>query len=215
MEVEIRIERKRGCGWRKGGGLYLVAPQPNASCCRLPMPLDVCPTCGHGIKPARGFTWMDLEPFKTHCTDTSTWSKLTDFRCPLAPASDVDRVGLIWVGEKYYKLPVDFALEAINQGISRRITTIPHGFKLGETWIMLAHRKAITRWVDNPDEPEQEPQLEQSPGAFMIFKPTAIEYVVKGDESEEKLERLVKRGITLVKVEKAEQQEMFQTQAVH
>ena len=34
-----------------------------------------------------------------------------------------------------------------------------------------------------------------------VFVPTAIEYVVLGDESDEEIERLLARGITPVKVE--------------
>ncbi|UCC32345.1 MAG: hypothetical protein JSU86_08685, partial [Phycisphaerales bacterium] len=36
---------------------------------------------------------------------------------------------------------------------------------------------------------------------FHAFKPTAIEYVVKPDDPQDKLERMVERGITLVRVQ--------------
>jgi hypothetical protein len=57
--VKLSHEKPRGCGRRKPGGLYLVAPGDGAPCCKLPIKLDVCPTCHAGIKPARGWTWVD------------------------------------------------------------------------------------------------------------------------------------------------------------
>lgn len=107
--------------------------------------------------------------------------------CPLADAA-IERAGLLWIGEQFYKTPEDWAKEANDMGISRRIQSVPRGFKLGETWVAVAHIKAI---------PGDKPK----PGIFRLFKPTVIEYVVTGKETEEALENLVKRGITPIKVE--------------
>lgn len=85
--------------------------------------------------------------------------------------------------------------EATIQGVSKRIAAVPKDFQLGVDWVLLAHRKAVPAM--DPDG-----QAIQLPGIFQAFKPTAIEYVVKGDESQEELERLAKRGITLVDVER-------------
>jgi hypothetical protein len=74
-------------------------------------------------------------------------------------------------------------------GISRRISAIPRKFKLGETWVALAHRKVIEVTLADPKA-----------AIFHVFKPHAIEYVVKEDDNEEKLKRLADRGITLVRV---------------
>lgn len=41
-----------------------------------------------------------------------------------------------------------------------------------------------------------------TPGIFQMFQPQAIEYVVKGDETDDELEKLAKRGFTLVKIER-------------
>lgn len=54
----MATEKKRGCGYRKIGGLYLVTDGGGSPCDRLPFELDVCPTCGGGIKPARGWSWF-------------------------------------------------------------------------------------------------------------------------------------------------------------
>src|SRR5207302_7622776 len=56
---DVAVEAKRGCGYRKIGGLYFVGGGRGVACDRLPIPLDICPTCGHGIKQTRGFTWVD------------------------------------------------------------------------------------------------------------------------------------------------------------
>ena len=55
-------ESKRGCGYRKPGGFYLVNDAPGQPCGRLPIPLTCCPCCGTGIKYARGITWIDPAP---------------------------------------------------------------------------------------------------------------------------------------------------------
>lgn len=101
-------------------------------------------------------------------------------------------MGLIWVGESFYKTPSAFLKEWQTAGISRRLGRIPKEFKVGETAILLAHRKAIS--VVSPDGAHYQP------GAFAIFTPQRIEYIVTGKETEAQLERLVARGFTLVKV---------------
>jgi len=106
-----------------------------------------------------------------------------------------DRAGLLWVGEKFYTTN-KFLTEAATRGISRRIATVPHGFKVGETWIYFAHKKAIPGQNGNPD----------SAGIFAAFQPIRIEYVVKGNESDDELRKLGKRGFTLVDVKKDETQ---------
>ena len=209
LKIEIRHDKKRGCGWRKPGGLYLVSGGLMAPCGKLPIPLKVCPTCGHGIKPSRGWTWLDGNPLvkglnckyegEAHC-----------LACPMS--GEPGKVGLLWVGEKFYKIPDDFTREAAIQGISRRISSIPNEFKLGETWIWFAHRKAIEKGCSECKgigrtkdakckNCNGEGKLFTS-AIFQAFKPTAIEYVVKGNESEEELERLIKRGITPIKIER-------------
>jgi len=194
MNIETRHERRRGCGYRKPGGLYLVSGVLGRECGKLPIPLKVCPVCGHGIKPSRGWTWVgsnEISKMK-ECTsqDCGNWCILKN---------GIGRVGLIWIGERYYKTPDIFTRETATMGVSRRIFRVPHGFRLGETWVLLGHRKAIIS--------AGESGLEHSPGIFQAFKPTAIEYVVKGDESEEEIDKLLKRNITPLKVEKAEVQE--------
>lgn len=190
--MRVSYEEKRGCGWRKGGGIYLVAEGDPHPCCKLPIELTVCPTCHHGIHPARGWTWIEIDPFlKSFCTQDER-------RCFLN-REKVGKVGLIWVGEKYYKTTVDYVREAVDMGISRRITAVPKGFKIGETIVCLAHRKAVFKGFQGDSQDAKDESL-FAPGIFYCFMPTALEYVVKGDETEEELEAIKKRGLEPVKV---------------
>lgn len=77
--IETRYDRERDCGWRQPGGLYLVSNGVMARCGRLYLPLTVCHTCGCGIKPTRGWTWVkvptfvvDAEPMS--CDKATLWA---------------------------------------------------------------------------------------------------------------------------------------------
>jgi hypothetical protein len=109
-------------------------------------------------------------------------------------------MGLIWIGEKFYKTTQEWMEEGRTMGVSRRIKGIPNGFKVGETWVAVAHIEGI------PGGETWEGKKEKGkPAIFQVFKPSAIEYVVKGDETEEELTKLEGRGISLVKVVKIEE----------
>jgi hypothetical protein len=194
MTIRTSVESARGCGYRKEGGYYLVAPALSEPCPRLPLALNRCPHCGQGIGPARGFTWVTpstLFPAQVHGTYPH------NAICPIGWTSDLgfrhrtgDRAGLIWVGGLYYPTPESFMEEAARMGVSRRIRRPPRGFKVGEHWIYLGHAKAIPA---NEDD-------EASPGVITLFRPTAIEYIVKGTETPEEIEALEERGISPIKV---------------
>lgn len=183
--IQTRIDSKRGCGWRKAGGTYLMGGRETVACGRLPIPLDRCPTCDHGVKPSRGWTWVNGDAL------------LAPTKCPHAPCrmcllgrEELGRCGLLWVGEQHYATPQDFMDEAQRLGVSRKIPAVPNDFKLGETIVLMAHRKAIPNPITGVFRP----------GIFTVFRPTAIEYVTKGDETEEFLERLEARDITPVRI---------------
>jgi hypothetical protein len=190
FNIQTLFEGKRGCGYRKPGGLYLRTDGHGRYCGALPIELTVCPTCSQGIKPARGWTWLNLAALVAvrGCSKPDGCGD-----CPIADAKIQD-VGLIWIGEKFYPSPQDFNRESHAMGLSRRITAIPRNFKLGETWVALAHRKVI------PFTPADGGAQEWKAAIFHVFMPSRIEYVVKPDDDDEKLEALEKRGITLVKV---------------
>lgn len=187
-EIQFVLEGVRGCGWRKKGALYLVGPPLAASCCRLPMAIRGCPTCGGGIKFSRGWTWINLYELLLSDSSGPICEKpdLADNQnCPIGQGQVSEKVGLIWVGEAFYPTITSFIEEAVRVGISRRIHTVPRDFVLGETWVALAHKKGY---------------FNSEPGIFSLFIPSRIEYIMKGDESEEEIERLINRGITPIKV---------------
>jgi len=206
MNIRTSVEGKRGCGYRKEGGLYLVSDGEGRYCGALPIPLDVCPTCHHGIKPSRGWTWVDLQALRNNkpCVQTRGPNY-----CDGCAFFSIKRAGLIWVGEKYYKSPREFTVEASRMGISRRITAVPKGFEIGKDWVALAHRNAIQADpIPVEDKKGQVSfELQFKPGIFHLFVPRALEYVVKPNDKKEKLAAMEKRGISLVKVVRKEEKE--------
>jgi len=190
--IITRMESKRGCGFRKKGGKYFVSDGIGRPCGKLPIPLTVCPCCNQGIKQSRGFTWITgklldgnkckISPYNTdgHCS-----------RCPLF--NEIDKLGLMWVGQKFYPRTVDFTREAMAMGISKRFSQLPKDFVLGETWIALGHPEAVVNALDGGE-------MEILPGIFHMFKPNRIEYVITGKETEDELDQLEDRGFTLVEV---------------
>lgn len=190
MDIRTIVnEAKRGCGFRKAGGMYLITGGRPVLCGKLPVPLCVCPTCNQGIKPSRGWTWINLKVLLAgkECANENCTTFCRMYYPP-------EKVGLLWIGQKFYKTPEDFMAEGNLQGISRRITGIPKGFTVGEDCVCVAHREAIAN-------PHPATDKEWLPGIFAMFRPDRIEYVVKGTETEEELEKLVKRGLSLVKLE--------------
>ena len=226
MGIRTSVEGRRGCGYRKPGGLYLMGGKLGAPCGKLPLECKRCPTCDHGLKPTRGWTWIDpREWFKDgNCQGLlplpdGMAERLTAEPCVGCPLyHPPERAGLIWIGEQHYATPRHFAGEAARVGVSRRLPTlsIPKGLKIGETLVLLAHQKGIK--VECPDckglgqiTVDFVPLKCENCGTtghvhasaiFAAFTPTALEYVVKGDESDEELKALEDRGIDLVKVER-------------
>jgi hypothetical protein len=195
--ITTRIESARGCGYKRKG-LYLVSSKVWFSCGKLPIELNTCPCCNQGIKFTRGFTWIGkaliadapcskLSKLISECTKCSPWYN-----------DDVKRLGLLWVGEKFYPRPADFIKEVNAAGISKRIHQIPKDLVLGETWVMLAHNKAIPVYYDEEGKALAEPTYKR--GIFAAFIPECVEYVVGGDETDEELEALEKKGYKLIDV---------------
>lgn len=194
--AKVHYEGERGCGHRKPGGMYLYGTDEGASCGRIPVPLDTCPCCGFGIKPTRGFQWVD--------GDKMLWSA-RDTKCHAPAKTCVDcvidqmirgrytfgKVGLIWVGSKFYPTTRAFEREAEEMGLSRRINSIPKDFKIGETFVFLAHRQAIQVLHPGSDSTRE-------PGIFRIWKPEEIQYVIKPDDTQEKIDKLEAKGVTPV-----------------
>jgi hypothetical protein len=184
----MATEPRRRCGYRKVGGLYLVSGRLGGPCCKLPIPLKVCPTCGGGIKQTRGWTWIDPKRWlQGECTDKERMCAAAD------PTALGERVGLLWIGERFYPTVEHFQAEAAWLGISRRITAIPRGFEVGKHWVFFAHPKAVLA-------PTDDDLMALGPGIFRIFLPERIEKIVTETEAQdtEAMDALRERGITPV-----------------
>lgn len=209
--IELRVERERGCGYRKPGGVYLCDDGPLGFCGKLPLELRACPTCSQGIKPARGWTWVEPIPLFEHETCYSDLPSTCE-RCILGgQLHTLERAGLIWIGEQYYKTPEEFSQEVAQMGFSRKLPCIPRDFKVGETWVLVAHRKALHRTCDEcgglfypvcQTKACEKGQI-YTPAIFGVYRPTRIEKVVSGDETDEEIDRWVKQGIIPVKIQRS------------
>lgn len=207
-------EKKRGCGYRVEGALYLVGFGIPVECDRLPYELSICSVCGAGVKFSRGFTWLDWFGFAGKhegCRDK--------FICPLCDPREGDRFGLLWVGKKFYT-PESFIKEAITIGVSKRIAQIPKDLKLGKTRILIAHPEAVTNicpisktpvnkkdchLCDLPDACTEENKFKK-PGIIYSFVAQRVEQIVSKEQSEddEYIKKLEKRRITPIVLEKEE-----------
>lgn len=190
----MAIEPRRGCGYRKVGGLYLCSDNAGGPCCRLPLLLTVCPTCNAGIKQTRTFQWIDPRPW--FADGACTASKGQELHCPVARGGLGERVGLMWVGEQFYKTPAHFQREAMDLGISRRIAGVPRGLELGVTWVLLCHPKVCSA-LD-----VETGKLVWTPGIFRIMRPTRIDKIVLASEAADAaaMAKLTEAGITPVVV---------------
>jgi len=201
---EYRGERKRGCGYRVVGGLYLIGGVLSRPCDRLPYELGICPTCGAGVHFSRGFQWLDWRKFAgEHKQQSSLLAKILRTQnciCPdhcalCHPGEDAGKYGLFWVGKKHYPTPDDFIREAGKIGVSKRIAHVPKELVLGKTWVLLAHPEAVPVLGEKKGKP----------GIFQAFIPQRIEKIITRDQAtEEELKKLDKQGITPVIVDEAQ-----------
>jgi hypothetical protein len=218
MGVTVSKEGPRGCGYRKVGGIYLVCDGPGHPCELLPLELHSCPTCGQGIKPARGWTWINpLEMFKYYrCPKCDPDGLLfSDEKRIMCRFVTVQRAGLVWVGEQFYPTPAYFNREANGMGISRRVQQVPRDFVLGETWVLLAHRKVDFAEKDAKRHAEiakrrahlfeivPDDEFETvRPGVFTAFVPSRIEKIVDDSATETDIRQIEESGMVPVKVER-------------
>ena len=213
----MAAEPARGCGYRKIGGLYLVGGGVGIPCDRLPLLLDVCPTCGAGFHRARGWTWVGVDKLvqgpheiKLPYIVAGDWPS-PNISCPetercifCGHPEQMGRAGLLWIGEQFYATPEEFLAEGRALGFSRRIKAVPRGFKLGETYVLLAHSKAIrTEEYDAEALAESEvgcPFITRwKPGVFYVWLPSRLELIFKeSDRGSEKVADAEKRGITAI-----------------
>lgn len=234
--IDTVEDQERGCGWRQKGGLYLMSAGLMSPCGRLPILIpEKCPTCSGGLKFVRtGWTW--ISPLKLWGRAECHRRGRAEFhRRNVKPVSDCvacvaglaipERAGLLWIGGKHYT-PEAWTAEAVSQGVSRRITSIPKEFVIGETPVFVAHLKCVDLHlcdcghsesahrksrcyaaVRDEDGEQLDIQCDCAKfkgrfqaGVFHVFLPDRIEYVVDDDDDPAKLERLVERGVKLVRI---------------
>lgn len=177
------------------------------------------------MKQSRAWTWVkprELLANAPKCTSggfdpqVGYWCR----SCPLSPVNLPETAGLLWVGEKFYPTAEEFMFEANRLGVSRRIPAIPRNFKLGQTWVLIAHPKAVHLSPSDPrvtaEELEElraanvklaeagEPQRYaiERPGIITMFKPRAIEKIVTDSQAKDEVAMVALRekGITPVAV---------------
>ena len=161
LNIRESHEEERGCGFRQGGGIYLVSGNLGEPCAKMPIEMTVCPCCNQGIKPARGFTWVTHEIV----SEAPCSADMGDCRQCHGLCGTPKKLGLIWVGGKYYPTPMDFTHEANTMGVSRRIPQVPKDFVVGETVILIAHRECSF--------PNEDGDGELKPGIFRTFIPSS------------------------------------------
>jgi galactose-1-phosphate uridylyltransferase len=221
----MAVESRRGCGYRKVGGKYMVGGKLERACGLLPIELHVCPVCSSGIKQTRSWQWV--VPGKLF-KDVRCRQEMVDrvsfpdvqSSCILCPGKSVlqsmERTGLLWVGGAFYPEPEDFLREGAAQGVSRRVSAIPKGFKVGQTWVLIAHPKAVKR---EPRTDEERAELQAindglhadnialattitRKGIIAVFMPERIEQIVTQSQTldAELMKDLEDKGITPVVV---------------
>lgn len=224
LKVKTWTVQKRGCGWPKAGGLYMVSGERWQGCGKFPFTIEPCDHClKMGLTCSLGYSraprWADLDALLAQATCkrpeviAPPGSPQLKGKCPACPA-DAGELGmgiLTWVGAKHYPTAREYLQEVDRQGISWRVAQLPNKVVIGETWALCCHVNAVRLPLVNGEEPQWKP------GAVALYRIDRVNYVVKDGEleSEEgraKLERLQKRGITLVRVERTgvvEQKELL------
>ena len=146
-------EQKRGCGFRKIHGVYLVGSGMSVSCDRLPILLEVCPTCNEGLKFSRNPRQIDafkmfgvhgavVQGFFEACPEAVSPEAIPESYCYVCrPPSDVPSY-IMGVGERHYT-PESFCKEALEMGVSKRVPNIPKNIVIGKSVVFLSHKKAI------------------------------------------------------------------------
>lgn len=200
----MAVELKRGCGYRKVGGLYLVGNYIPVACDRLPLEVGSCPVCGSGVHWIRNIA--EINPYRLW----GVHMPCIDHLCKVCQPPD-DVAFIMGVGERHYS-PSSFLEEAVAMGVSKRIPAIPKKLKLGETVVYLAHKKAVEvreslavqqamgvlENIGNPQmrllEAEGKPTYKM--GIFCAFIPQRVEKLIwEKEATEENMEALRKRGI--------------------
>lgn len=207
----MAVEAKRGCGYRKAGGLYLVTSGLGEPCERLPILIGDCPCCKRpAVEQTRSFQWVDAQyilSFAKACAFRPQHCTHCVICQPVLLARDcepADRFGLMWVGAEHYPTVESWYEEARRLGVSKRMATIPKELVLGKSFILVAHPKAITETVKVKEDGElvEHEEVRFRPGVFHAFRVQKVELVVTPSmKKQDWVKELVeKKGVVLVEV---------------
>ena len=177
----MAIESKRGCGYRKGGGTYVVSGNFWSGCDRLPFPLTVCPCCGEGYRPSRAL--REIDPVKMLGDHENCECGGGCYIChPQFINLDVSHY-LEWIGGSFYKDHTAFVQEARELGISRRLKGgVPRGLVVGKTVFYLAHREILFTKRSAKIGGFTRGLFERGPGIFTAFVAQGIEHICTESE---------------------------------
>ncbi len=222
----MAVEKRRGCGYRKVGGTYIVSGDFFGDCDRLPFALEVCPCCGEGYRPSRTLRKIDpermLQGEHIDCNCDAGCIVCNPGIIPMETDKEKE-IGhyLEWIGQGFYSTPEEFSQEAINLGISRRLKSgIPRDLVVGQSTIWLAHRHASFQYNRKSRSGRRREIVSVQPGIFLAFKVNRLEHICTDEEFaavqehkdvavylkdglEERVKgliRMVERGVTLVPV---------------
>lgn len=149
------MEVLRRAGFRRVGGLYLMAKEIYFTCPRLPQPLKKCPHCGEGPNISRNMT--SITP-KKYFSDNELFDPSTE--CPICNPPEGKHY-IMCVGKHFYPTTASFMIEAQQLGVSKRVPFLGE-IVFNKTVIYLAHERAsVQGW-----------------GLFAYFIPTHAEYLV-------------------------------------
>lgn len=199
MPVKYIVRISRGCGQRKQGGLYLFCGSAYVlPCRRLPFALpEACPCCGAGIKQTRGIQFINPLAVFGEAEPGRACPAGYPFPCPVCYPGK--RGGLMWVGKEHYPRPDDFAQEARQYGISKRIAYPPKDLKPGDM-IYFAHPQGVQEEQGTGQAllgGQEEVQQFFRPGVFLAARFTEIQKVISEDQAKdpEYVRDLEARGI--------------------
>lgn len=209
----MAIEARRGCGYRKVGGTYLVSGGAGFACGRFPLEIAPCPLCDHRPPFTRGIQKVTPKNVLHASPACKSGNEVRCAVCPLGQALAADTAGLMWVGDKFYT-PGEFSAEAAKLGVSKRIPSIPKWLEIGKTWVFLAHEKAITETcltcngtrsivgdeghLDNCEVCED--GRIYKPAVFFAFVVDRVERIIPDTMPEAQRAKLREQGLTLVEV---------------
>lgn len=215
----MAVEQKRGCGYRKIGGIYLVVDGPGQPCGKFPIPLNDCTTCGHS--PANGVAGPAIQRIKNlevaaRAGDCLLRSTDACNSCPFSTMAlgrlvqEQPWAALMYVGQGFYT-PKSFIIEAEEMGVSKRVSSVPKWFEVGKTWVYLAHIDAVSKPCDCAEKTEDktiDPKCERCEGTggyfehgiFYAFRPSRVEVIIPNTMIAEDRTALIEKGYTLVEV---------------